>query len=123
MAGGHDLAHSRKDPKIIYQAANNVTLVNVLVQMDIPGRIANEVCYFARKRNTDRAELSDETREVLERRLDPNIKEPNRTTVTCVTYVPGNTLTGLVSTVWCGLGSGTIIVYEVIGWTCLSELR
>ena len=122
MAGASEIAFSLKDPKVVLQAANHVTLMNVLVQMGIAEKIASAVCYFARKRDSDHEELSDETRESLERRLDPCIRETNRTTVTSVTYVPGTTQTE-AETIWCGLGSGTIIVYEIEEWTIVSELR
>ena len=123
MVCGSEQAFSQKEPKIILQAENNVTLTYVLVQMGILEKVASAVCYLQRIRdNSDHQELSDETREALERRLDPCIKETNRTTVTCLTYVVGKTRED-PPTLWCGLGSGTIIVYEVESWSVVSELR
>ena len=123
MVYGSELAFSRKEPKLVFQAANNVILAYVLVQIGIMEKIACALCYFQRMKDTkDSQELSDETREALERRLDPCIRETNRTTVTCLTYVVGKTKED-TPTLWCGLGSGTIIVYEVESWSVVSELR
>ena len=123
MVYGSEIAFSRKEPKILLQAANNVTLTYVLVQIGILEKVASALCYLQRmKDKSDRQELSDETREALERRLDPCIRETNRTTVTCLTYVVGKTKED-TPTLWCGLGSGTIIVYEVESWSVVSELR
>ena len=122
MAGGHESAFAVKEPKIIDQAANNVILTTVLLEMDVPEKFADQLCSFARKRDSDRQELSDDTRDALERRLDPCIREAKRTTVMSVAYVQGRTANDS-ATMWCGLGSGTIMVYEVQSWTCISELR
>ena len=122
MAGGHEFAYSLKDPKIIEIAANNVTLANVLVRMGIPEKVAEETCMYARRRDSGREELSEDTREALERRLDPCVRETNRTTVMTVAYVPGRTANDS-ATLWCGMGSGAIMVYETESWTCVSELR
>eukprot|EP00794_Sanderia_malayensis_P008881 gene8881-9831_t len=122
MNGGHEAAVALKEPKLIEQASNNVILTTVLQQMDLCGSVADGPCYFARQRASDRQELSEQTRDALERWLDPCIRETKKSTVMSVTYVQGR-VAGDPATVWCGLGSGSIMVYEVEGWTCVSELR
>ena len=123
MVCGSEFAFSQKEPKIVLQAANNVTLTYSLIQIGVLEKVAFELCYVQRMKDiNDGQELSDETREALERRLDPCIRETTRTTVTCLTYVVGKTKEDK-PTLWCGLGSGTIIVYEVESWSVVSELR
>ncbi len=122
MNGGHEVALALKEPKMIEQACNNVILTTVLLQMDIGGNVADGLCSFARRRDSDRQELSQQTRDALERWLDPCIREAKKTTIMSVAYVQGRN-SGDFATIWCGLGTGSIMVYEVEGWTCVSELR
>lgn len=56
-------------------------------------------------------------------RLDPCVRETKRTTVMSIAYVPGNTSINECGYVWCGMGSGAIMVYETNRWNCVSELR
>ncbi len=122
MNGGHELAFALKEPKLIEKAANNVMLTNVLIEMDIFEHVADSLCMFARNRDSDRQQLSEKTRDALERWLDPCIRETKRTTIMSVAYVQGRGVTDS-ATIWCGMGSGAIMVYEVESWTCVSELR
>lgn len=82
-------------------------------------------CLFAKRRAVENAEegLSEETKEALEMRLDPCVREAKRTTVMSIAYVPGNTAINESASVWCGMGSGAIMVYETNRWNCVSELR
>ena len=80
------------------------------------------VCSFSRL-EVDSEGLSEATKECLEMRLDPCVREAKRTTVMSIAYVPGNPAINDTPSIWCGMGSGAIMVYETDRWSCVSELR
>ena len=80
------------------------------------------VCSFSRL-EVDSEGLSDATKECLEMRLDPCVREAKRTTVMSIAYVPGNPAINDTPSIWCGMGSGAIMVYDTDRWSCVSELR
>ena len=79
------------------------------------------VCLISNRKVEEIGSLSEETRESLVMRLDPCAREGKRTTVMSIAYVPGNVQYS--STIWCGMGSGAIVVYETEKWQYISELR
>lgn len=72
------------------------------------------------KREYEDNHLTEDTKHSLVIRLDPCAREAKRTTVMSIAYLPGIDGCGMV---WCGMGSGAIMIYETDSWTCLSELR
>ena len=80
------------------------------------------VCSFSRS-VVDGEGLSNDTKECLEVRLDPCVREAKRTTVMCIAYVPVNPAINDTASIWCGMGSGAIMVYDTAQWSCVSELR
>ena len=81
------------------------------------------ICLFVKQKAADISGLSEETKESLEMRFDPCVRESKRTTVMCLAFVPGNLAINDAASVWCGMGSGAIMIYETDKWNCVSEIR
>ncbi|XP_066927993.1 DENN domain-containing protein 3-like [Clytia hemisphaerica] len=111
-----------RDNKLIEQGRSNILLAQALLELQFPLKTAEGACFFSR-RAVDAEGLSDDTKDCLEMRLDPCVRESKRYTVMCIAYVPGNPGINDTASIWCGLGSGTIMVYETDAWNCVSELR
>jgi len=55
-------------------------------------------------------------------RLDPCVREAKRTTVMSIEYVPSNPAINDTASIWCGMGSGAIMVYDYGVWHGPMEL-
>ncbi|XP_065664282.1 DENN domain-containing protein 3 isoform X2 [Hydra vulgaris] len=119
MVAGNKASLALSDPMMVDQAANNVFIAQALLAIGFPLSIVAGVCRFSKCKEGEIRSLSDETRESLHMRLYPC--EGQRATVMSITYVPANT--EFSSTIWCGMGSGVIVVYETEKWEHLFELR
>lgn len=111
------------DKNLIDQGKNNVFLAQALLELQYSLKTAEGACFFMKKGKVDSEGLSEETRECLEVRLDPCVRESKRTTVMSIAYVPGNPNINDTASIWCGMGSGAIMIYETDRWSCVSELR
>jgi len=123
MSAGHKSSIVMKDEKLVDLCVENVLIARTLIEMGFPTRAVEAACIFVKKKASEIDGLTEETKEALEMRLDPCVRESKRTTVMCLAFVPGNPSINESASIWCGMGSGAIMIYDTDKWNCVSELR
>lgn len=130
MWAGKVVSDSTKDIHAIQKAAQNVLLVDALLQSGLDAETAHhgnreeaarQLCYYRKYREEGHHNVPAETKEVLQNRIDPNYGERERKTVHALLYTPGVPEHSVSPRLWVGLGDGKIKVYNASHWLLESE--
>ncbi|XP_022325231.2 DENN domain-containing protein 3-like isoform X2 [Crassostrea virginica] len=130
MWAGKIVSDSTKDIHAIQKAAQNVLLVDALLQSGLDEETAHhgnreeaarQLCFYRKYREEGHHNVPEETKEVLQNRIDPNYGERERKTVHALLYTPGVPEHSISPRLWVGLGDGKIKVYNASQWLLESE--
>ncbi|XP_061169944.1 DENN domain-containing protein 3-like isoform X3 [Saccostrea echinata] len=130
MWAGKIVCESTKDIHAIQKAAQNVLLVDALLQSGLDEETAHhsnreeaarQLCFYRKYREEGHHNVPQETKEVLQNRIDPNYGERERKTVHALLYTPGVPEHSISPRLWVGLGDGKIKVYNASHWLLESE--
>ncbi|XP_031553749.1 DENN domain-containing protein 3-like isoform X2 [Actinia tenebrosa] len=120
LIAGWKISAETKDTLPIKQASQNVMIAEALRKSDNPDLGTSHVLFLWKTPIT--SPLSDKTKKMLVWRIDPNpqANESETSTVEAMVYVPTG---GGCGEVWCGLGSGAVVVIETKTWSFVSLLQ
>ncbi|XP_056012541.1 DENN domain-containing protein 3-like isoform X2 [Ostrea edulis] len=130
MWAGKIVCESTKDIHAIQKAAQNVLLVDAVLQSGLDEETAHhgnreeaarQLCFYKKYREEGHHNVPTETKEVLQNRIDPNYGERERKTVHALLYTPGVPEHSISPRLWVGLGDGKIKVYNASHWLLESE--
>ncbi|XP_033730391.1 DENN domain-containing protein 3-like [Pecten maximus] len=130
MWAGKVISEATKDIAVVQQAAQNVLLVDTIIRSGeeegsshhaTVENSADHLCCYIRAMVRGEHLLSSFTREALQKKLDPNFGEPERTSILALLYTPGDAETHLSPKLWCGLVNGKVRVFDGIMWTLEKE--
>ncbi|XP_074657032.1 DENN domain-containing protein 3-like isoform X2 [Tubulanus polymorphus] len=134
MWSGVTIAGALRDGGIVQQAAQNVQLLDALIFSGrdeesshhlVVEKAARILCHFTNQREAGGGVLPQGTEEVLQRKINPNANELERSTVEALLYTPGrmdsNEQMAIEPMLWVGMGSGKVKVYNASKWFLVSE--
>ncbi|KAK3087290.1 hypothetical protein FSP39_004285, partial [Pinctada imbricata] len=129
MWAGKVVSIETKDIHAIQKAAQNVLLIDAVItsgQEECTAHHGNEeaikcLCFYKNYRDSGQHQLPEDTKDTLQKRLDPNFGERERKSVHALLYTPGIPDQGISPRLWVGLGDGKIKVYNAAQWTLEAE--
>ncbi|XP_064652222.1 DENN domain-containing protein 3-like isoform X2 [Lineus longissimus] len=132
MRSGLVIADELKDPGIIQQAALNVLLLDAVIRSGNEPvashhqnleKAADGLCHFTKQIKDGGIVLPDPvTKEILQHRLNPNIRETEKSGVEVLLYTPGYNASERGPKLWCGMSNGKVKVYDASTWLLESEI-
>ncbi|XP_069130797.1 DENN domain-containing protein 3-like [Argopecten irradians] len=130
MWAGKVISEATKDIVVVQQAAQNVLLVDAIIRSgEEEGCLhhatveasADNLCCYIRAMEREENVLSADTKDALQKKLDPNFGEPERMSIQALLYTPGDAESHLSPKLWCGLVNGRVRVFDGITWTLEKE--
>ncbi|ESO86082.1 hypothetical protein LOTGIDRAFT_235654 [Lottia gigantea] len=124
MICGRLVSIATKDHSVTHQASQNVLLIDAVIRSGLfeqsahfnrLGESAESLCYYTKYVADGRHILPEPTLTVLQKRVDPNQLERQRTTVETLLYTPGFVTPAgeeHAPRLWCGLGDRKIRIFD-----------
>lgn len=128
MWAGKLIAEATRDINAVSQAVQNTLLIDALIacgqQEDTPHHNhiedwAEKLAFYSQAKRDGKHKLPKDTKEALQHKIDPNMREKERKTVQALLYTGGED--SQHPHLWCGLSDGKIKVYSAITWMLENE--